>query len=157
MASLEERKGMEIKLVAGTAKKHKDYIGAWLDVGKSPTANYYYIIVEKPDPEDPEATYLESHRALKCNCLDPDPAPQTYIQAAFQQVPALGNKLTDFAKMVAKCRIRRCRELSHVIREHLDREALNLMRKGSSAEYRLIDTSGLPNVVEQEENPEDID
>lgn len=150
--SLEERKGRPVKLVGGTATKHSTYLCAWLDTGKVATTHYYYIIVEKPDPEDPEMTYLDSHRALKINCLNPDPEPQTYIEAAFQQVPQLGQRLASFAKMVAKCRIQRCRELSDKIKEYLDRETLNLMKRGSSAEYRIIDTTELPDIVPPEDD-----
>lgn len=149
--ALEDRKGMQIKLVGGTRKVHKHYLNAWLDNGKAHTRCYYHIIVEKPDPEDPENTYLDSHRALKSNCLQPDPEPQTYIQAAFQQVPELGIRLTSFAKMVAKCRLPRRRELSDIIKEHLDREMRNILLMGSSAEYRIIDTSGLPDIVPDDE------
>ena len=118
--ALEDRKGEPIKLINGTAKKHKHYLNAWLDTGKAPTEHFYYVIIEKPDPEAPEHTYLECFRAKKFNCVEPDPAPQTYLQAAFQQVPALGERLTDFSRMVAKCRIQRSRELSNVIKEYLD-------------------------------------
>ena len=145
--ALEDRKGSPIRLHGGTFKKHKEYVGAWLDTGKNSSKYYYHIIVEKPDLEDPDTTYLEIARALKTNCLEPDPAPQTYIQAAFQQVPQLRQRLTDFSKMVAKCRIRRGRELSDLIRESLDRETHTLMAKGSNAEYKIIDTTGLPDIV----------
>ena len=149
--SLEERKGRAIELAGGTAKKHSTCVGAWLDVGKASTHKFCHIIVEAPDPEDPEQTCLDTFRALKTDCLQPDPTPQTCLEAAFQQVPQLGWRLTDFARMVAKCRIRPSRELSNKIKEHLDREIRNLMMKGPSAEYRLIDTSELPNVVEETE------
>lgn len=158
--ALEDRKGRRVKLLGDTAKKHRDYIAAWIDIGKNHTREYYYLIVEKPDPEDPERAYLEGPvRGKKVNVVDPDPTPTTYIQAAFQQVPQLGYRLTDFAKMVAKCRIQRGRELSNIIKAYIDRENLNLLKRGSNAEYRLIDTSELPNVVPPDnyENAPDID
>jgi len=142
--SLEDRKGDRIKLLGGTAKKHHDYLAAWLDKGKPPTKFYYYIIVEMQDPEDVDRTYLDSCKAMKSNVAHPDPPPTTYIQAAFQQVPQLASNLADFSRTVAKCRIRRCRELSNIIRESLDFEALKLMTSTRRDQYYLIDTTGLP-------------
>ena len=129
MDALEECKGDSIKLVNGTNKKHKHRVGAWLDTGKALMQGYYYIILEFPDPEDstntnPNSTntYLESFRSLKTNCKAVNPSPTTYIQAAFQQIPQLGERLTSFAKMATKCQVRRCRELSDIIKDYLDLE-----------------------------------
>lgn len=145
--SLEDRKGEAIRLIGGSAKKHRNYTGAWLDLGKAPTRCFYHIIVEKPDPEDPDRTYLDSFKASKSNVIEPEALPQTYIQAAFQQIPQLSERLNDFARMVAKCRIKKCRELSDRIGAAIDREIRNLLLKGSSAEYRIVDTTGLPDIV----------
>lgn len=149
--ALQDRKGDPIKLVGGSYTRHRYYVGAWLDTGKATTLYYYHIIVEKPDPEDPNDTYLEAVKALKTNCVDVDLPPSTYLEAAFQQVPQLGERLTSFASMAAKCRISRGRELSKVIKNALDREASNLFKKGARAEYRIIDTTGLPDVVPPDE------
>ena len=148
--ALEDRKGREIKLVGGTAKKHKNNVGAWIDTGKTPTAHFYHIIVELVDPEDPTKTYLDSCKGKKSNCLEPDPAPSNYVEAAFAQVPKLGMKLTDFVKLAAKCKLTPCRELSDLIRVFLNREITNLLQQGSDAEYRIIDESVLPNVVDED-------
>lgn len=144
--SLEERKGEPIKLLGGTAKKHQDYIGAWLDKGKHPTKHYHYIIVEMEDPEDVDRTYLDTCKALKSNVGYPDPPPTTYIQAAFQQVPVLASRLADFSRTVAKCRIQRTRELSGIIRASLDHEARKLLVNGRRDQYYIIDTTGLPEI-----------
>ena len=53
-----------------TVKKHQDYLGAQLDMGKSSVRFYYYIIVKMQDPEDVDCTYLESFKALKSNVYD---------------------------------------------------------------------------------------
>ena len=58
--ALEDRKGRPIQLVGGSAVKHRYYVGAWLDIGKNSTREYYHIIVEQPDPEDPDETYLDT-------------------------------------------------------------------------------------------------
>lgn len=154
MSSLEDRKGEPIKLVGGTAKKHRGMLGAWLDIAKAPTACYYHIIVEKYDPEDPDSTYLDTFKALKTNIETIDPPPTTYIQAAFMQVPQLGERLTSFCKMCAKCRVQRSPELSEIIKRCLDKEAYNQKSKGSMAEYKIIDTSGIPNTVEEDDDVE---
>ena len=149
---LENRKGDEIKLLAGTAKKYSGYVHAWLDQGLPPTAQFYQIIVEMPDKESPPNTRLISRKASKNNVKRPSPPATTYTQAAFEQIPQLEQRLADFAKMIAKCRVPMNHELSDIIREAIQREVINLMNKGSSAEYRLVDTSGLPNVVEPDQD-----
>ena len=159
--SLEDRKGEEIKLIGGTAKKHRGYVNAWLDAGRSPTNSFYYVIVEKMDPESPPNTYLEGFKALKSNVVNPEPPPTNYTEAAFQQVPQLEERLIDFAKMVAKCRVPVSQALFNKVAAYCAREIRNQLLKGASAEYRLIDTTGIPNVVEEEadweEEAEDID
>ena len=149
--ALEDRKGESIKLVGNTAKKHRHCLNAWLDTGKAPTKCHCHTIIEKPDPEDHLHTHLDCCKALKENCTMPDPPPTAHLQAAFAQVPALEERLTDFAKILAKCRIQSGRELSSKIKAALDREHSNLLRKGSSAECRPIDTSELPDVVPPDE------
>ena len=149
--SLEDRKGVPINLIGGSEEKHRGYVGAWMDTGKAPTRCHHHIIVEKPDPENPDDTYLDCFKAIKCNVVPAAAAPQTYIQAAFKQIPQLNARLTAFAKMVAKCRVPKCRELSNRISEAIDREVHNLMAKGPSAEYRLVDESELPHVVDPNE------
>ena len=149
--SLEDRKGDPISLIGASGKKHRDRLGAWMDLGKAPSACFSYIIVEKPDPENPETTHLNSVRASRHNIVDEEPVATTYIQAAFQQIPQLGERLDDFARMVAKCRIQKCRELSEKIGGAIDREIRHLMLRGSTAEYRLIDTTGLPNVIDPDD------
>lgn len=155
--ALEDRKGEPIKLVGGTYTRHRYYVGAWLDTGKAATQCYFSIIIEKPDPEDPHTTYLEAVKAVKANCLEPDSEPTTYLEAAFQQVPQLGERLTSFAMMVAKCRVSRSRELSALIRDAIDREASKLLKKGARAHYHVIDTSGLPNYVSPDEGDNEGD
>ena len=156
--SFEDRKGVPVKLIGSTAKRHKNYVAAWLDEGKSPTWCYYFVIIEHVTSEDPEETFLDSYRVAKHNVVDVDPPPQTYTEAAFQQIPQLQDTLTSFARMVAKCRIQRSRELSNIIAKAIDREIGILMRKQSTAEYRLVDTSvlpGQPGMVSPDHNPDE--
>lgn len=150
---LSERKGRQVRLIGGTFKAHKHYVGAWLDSGKrQDLPSYYHIIVEKPDPEDPDTTYLDTFKALKSNCVAPYSTPTTYVQAAFQQIPQLDARLVDFAKIVAKCRIQRSRELSNIIKAAIDKEARILLQRGYNATYHIIDTSMLPNPVTDNED-----
>ena len=52
--------------------------------------------------------------------------------------------LQSFPRTVAKCRIRRNRELSNIIRKSLDVEARKLMLSERRDLYYIIDTTGLP-------------
>ena len=153
--SLADCRGNPIKLIGTTGKKYKECVGFWIDLAKAPTRCFYNIIVEYVDPENPDMTYYDEAKAIKHNVTDPDAEPRIYIEAAFQQVPALGERLVEFARMCAKCRVSKCRELSDRIGSVLDREVLNLRLKGSSAEYRIIQASGLSDVVPPDEETAD--
>ena len=107
------------------------------------------------DPEDPEEFYLESVKAVKHNVVDVDPPPTTYIEAAFQQIPQLHARLTDFARMCAQCRVPAGRELNKRIKEALHGEARRQMLKGPNASYRLVDTSSLPSFVPDDPGTDD--
>jgi len=145
--ALEDRKGYPIKLIGSTAKKHRPYNGVWFDAAIPATRNYYYVIIQKPDPDDELQDYLEPARVCKSNVEDVPEAPTTYLEAAVQQVPQLEERLINFAKMVAKCRISKSRELSDLIAKHIDRETSLLIRKGPAANYKIIDTSVINSAV----------
>lgn len=144
MSDLEERKGEAVRLLGHTAKKHKDAVGVWRDTTKAPTRDFVYVIVEYPDDT---GSYLTLFRAKKSNVAPREESPTTFTEAAFQQVPQLEERLISFAKMVAKCRINRSDELMSKIAAVIDRETQHLLNKGTAAEFRLINTSELPNVV----------
>jgi hypothetical protein len=144
MSDLEDRKGEPVRLLGHSAKKHKDAVGFWRDMTKAPTRDFIYIIVEYPTDT---GSYLQSFRAKRSNVAAREEPPTTFLEAAFQQVPQLEERLISFAKMVAKCRINRDDALMSKIAAVIDRETQQLLNKGATAEYRLINTSGLPNVV----------
>ena len=148
---LESRRGDEVKLLGSTAKKHRGLVAAWLDTGKRHTAHFYHIIVEMPDPDSPGNTYYDAYKAAKCNVTHVDPPPSNYTEAAFQQIPQLEERLTDFAKMVAKCRVPVDQFLLNKIAAVCADEIRKQLVKGSKADYKLVDTTGVPNVVPDDE------
>ena len=140
---LHDRRGQPLRLLGGTLQKHKGYTGAWYDIAKPPTKCYYNIIVEK-------GGRLVSCRAKKENCGVPRGEPQTYVEACFQQVPMLEERLDSLTKLLAQCRITSSEEITDLFTMSLNRANTLQLNRGSAASYRLIDESALPTVVDDD-------
>ena len=141
--ALADRKGAPLRLVGGSLKSHSSYINAWIDEGLYHTKNYYNIIIEKPDEDDPRFSYLEARRVRKENCKVPHSTPASCAQAAFQQAPQLEERLRSFARMAAMCRLSMTNnaEFFEIVKSFLDEETTRLSNMGSRANYKYIDES----------------
>ena len=145
-ALIDRRGDEELVLHDATLKKHKDYQGAWMDMAKGSTTDYYHIIIEKPDPKNTTgAMILISCKALKSNIeVYEGTRPKTYTEAAFAQITQLQATLDEFALVCAKCRVKKSWELSSIIGKALDRAECKQLSKGHHAQYYLVDESVLP-------------
>ena len=154
--SYEDRKGRQVQVRGASARKHFGYIGAWIDTAKPATNLYAHVIFEKPytDERGNNSTYFESRRILKDNLEEPDTdLPSTYLQAAFQQIPQLNDRVDALALTLAKCRIVKSEELTRRINNAIDKAGSKLLRQGPRATYYLIDQDNiipLPSVSDDE-------
>lgn len=136
--SLSDRKGLPVSLRGGSLKKHKNYVGAWLDLAKPPTDCFFYVIIEKPHPKKANKTWLKSYACGKQYVKESNPCI-SYTQTVMQQVPQLAIRLDALALTAAKCRIKGDdAELHSILATAIDDQTIKLVKQGSNAEYKNI-------------------
>lgn len=136
------RRGQEIKLMGNASKNHKGYTKAWLDTDKTQTEKTYWVILQKKvegGRAGTERVRLVSCKVSKRNCVYPPSPPTNMTEIAFQEIPQLMQRLEDFARIVAECRLEKNEALFTFIESAIDRATMIQMEAGSSARYRYVD------------------
>lgn len=129
MPEPEPLKGDEVHFVGGK------YLGkkGWMNAAKTQPAKMKYVIVDLGDGNE------LATRVRKDSVGQPPLPPNSYEEAALQQIPEVELALRKAARLLAKCGVQEWTEACRIFEAFGQEESQKLMALGSKATYHTIE------------------